>query len=301
MAHRRSILETDNRTGLIVKILGGFYYVTSDDEILECRARGLFRKNQITPLVGDYCKVRITKEDSLVGYIEEILPRKNELLRPPVANVDQIIIVFSSKNPNPNVRLIDKFLIQNEYYGVSSIICINKMDLDWEEGERLKLIYEKAGYDVILTSSGEIESLALLKDKLVDKISAFAGPSGVGKSTLLNQIEKSLDLKTGEISEKLNRGKHTTRHVELFKLSIGGWVVDTAGFSSLDLEKVTKSNLKDYFIEFSQYDNCRFSDCHHYREPGCHVKEMVGTKAISPERYTSYLELYEILLSGGKI
>ena len=118
---------------------------------------------------------------------------------------------------------------------------------------------------------------------------------------MLNQIEKSLDLKTGEISEKLNRGKHTTRHVELFKLSIGGWVVDTAGFSSLDLEKVTKSNLKDYFIEFSQYDNCRFSDCHHYREPGCHVKEMVETKAISPERYTSYLELYEILLSGGKI
>ncbi len=294
-------METDNRTGLIIKILGGFYYVTSDDEMLECRARGLFRKNQITPLVGDYCKVRITKEDSTVGYIEEILPRKNELLRPPVANVDQIIIVFSSKNPKPNVRLIDKFLIQNEYYDVNSIICINKMDLDWEEGERLKSIYEKAGYEVVLTSSAEIDSLSILKDKLVDKISAFAGPSGVGKSTLLNLIEKSLSLKTGEISEKLNRGKHTTRHVELFKLSIGGWVVDTAGFSSLDLENVTKTNLKDYFIEFSLHDDCRFSDCHHYREPGCQVKEMVKTQAISPERYASYLELYEILLSGGKI
>ena len=294
-------MEVESRTGLIVKILGGFYYVTSDDEIIECRARGLFRKNRITPLVGDYCRIRITKEDSTVGYIEEILPRKNELLRPPVANVDQIIIVFSSRNPNPNVRLIDKFLLQNEFYGISSIICINKMDLDWEEGERLKSIYEKAGYDVLLTSSGEIESLAVLKDRLVNKMSAFAGPSGVGKSTLLNLIEKSLSLKTGEISEKLNRGKHTTRHVELFKLSIGGWVVDTAGFSSLDLEQITKSSLKDYFIEFSLHDDCRFSDCHHYREPGCQVKEMVQAGTISPERYASYLELYEILLSGGKI
>jgi ribosome biogenesis GTPase len=293
-------LENNYQKGIILKLLGGFYYVDTGSEIIECRARGLFRKQGIKPLVGDKCKIRITEEDSTVGYVEEIFQRSNEIIRPPVANVDQAIIVFSVKKPNPNFRLLDKFLLQAELNNVEAILCVNKTDLDQEESRRIKELYEKAGYKVVLTSMMVPESLDDLKVILKDKISVFAGPSGVGKSTMVNIIEEGLNLKTGEISKKLKRGKHTTRHTEIFRLSFGGWVVDTAGFSSLNLEGIDKYNLKEYFIEFKKYNDCRFNSCNHYKEPDCGVKEAVGNGEISKERYNSYVELYKELISGGR-
>jgi ribosome biogenesis GTPase len=293
-------LENKFQKGIILKCLGGFYYVDTGSEIIECRARGLFRKQDIKPIVGDRCRIRITEEDSTVGYVEEIFQRSNEIIRPPVANVEQAIIVFAVEKPNPNFRLLDKFLIQAELNNVEAIICINKTDLDQEESLRIKELYEKAGYKVVLTSMMVPESLDDLKGILKDKISVFAGPSGVGKSTMVNIIEEGLNLKTGEISKKLKRGKHTTRHAEIFTLSFGGWVVDTAGFSSLNLEGIDKYNLKDYFIEFKEYNDCRFNSCNHYKEPDCGVKEAVENGEISKARYNSYIELYKDLISGGR-
>lgn len=293
-------MESNIQKGIILKSLGGFYYVDTGSEIIECRARGLFRKQSIKPLVGDRCKIRITEEDSTMGYIEEIFQRNNEIVRPPVANVEQAIIVFSVKKPNPNFRLLDKFLIQAELNNIKAVICINKIDLDEKEANRIKELYEKAGYRVVLTSKMIKESLEDLKEILKGKISVFAGPSGVGKSTMVNIIEEGLNLKTGEISRKLNRGKHTTRHAEIFRLSFGGWVVDTAGFSNLTLEGIDRYNLKEYFIEFGEYNDCRFTSCNHYKEPDCRVKEAVENGKISKERYDSYVELYEELISGGR-
>ncbi len=293
-------MENSFQEGIILKSLGGFYYVDTGIEIIECRARGLFRKLEIKPLVGDRCKIRITEEDSTTGYVEEIMQRSNEMIRPPVANIEQAVIVFAVKKPNPNFRLLDKFLLQAELNNVDAIICINKTDLDNDEALRIKGIYEKAGYRVVLTSKMVPESLDDLKDILKDKISVFAGPSGVGKSTMVNKIEEGLNLKTGEISKKLKRGKHTTRHAEIFRLSFGGWVVDTAGFSNLNLEGIDKYNLKEYFIEFKEYNDCRFNSCNHYKEPECGVKEAVENGDISKERYNSYVELYKDLISGGR-
>lgn len=294
-------MEIKYENGVILKCLGGFYYIDIGDEIIECRARGLFRKESIKPIVGDKCRIRLTNEDKTKGYIEEIYERKNIITRPPVANIDQAIIVFSIKNPNPNFRLLDKFLIQSELNNINSIICINKTDLDSVAAIDFKNIYEKAGYEVVLTNKSDIETINELKNKLKNRLSVFAGPSGVGKSTLLNLIENGLNLKTGEISKKLNRGKHTTRHAEIYTLSFSGWVVDTAGFSSLNLSGVTKDNLKDYFIEFSDFNNCRYATCNHYKEPNCYVKEAVLDGEISKERYECYISFLEELIKGEKI
>lgn len=294
-------MEINEKKGVILKSLGGFYYVDTDNGIIETRARGLFRKNNIKPLVGDRCVIRITKEDAGQGYIEEILKRQNSFVRPPVANIDQLILMFSAANPSPNYRLIDKFLIQSEYHDIHTVLCINKMELDSIESHKLKKIYEKAGYQVILLSVKQHQNLEAIKDVLKDKISVFSGPSGVGKSTLLNEIETGLNLKTGVVSTKTSRGKHTTRHVELFKLSSGGWVVDTAGFTSLDLKNINKENLKQYFKEFREIDQCRFLDCNHHKEPGCMVKAAVDSGDIVEERYKTYVEMLEILINGGSI
>jgi ribosome biogenesis GTPase len=294
-------LGIDQGKGLITKILGGFYYVEIKGETIECRARGLFRKDKIKPLVGDYCQIRLTKEDPTKGYVEKICARKNESIRPPVANIDQMIVVFSIRDPDINLRLLDKFLIQNEMNKIDSTICINKIDYEKDDALELKRIYEKAGYRVMLTSAEIPDTLEDLKQVLKDRLSAFSGPSGVGKSTLLNKIDIELNLKTGDISDKSKRGKHTTRHVELFKLNSGGWVVDTAGFSTLDLNKVTKDNLKHYFLEFKCGTQCRFSNCNHISEPDCQIKKQVNDDKISTVRYNSYKELYAILQAGGEI
>lgn len=280
--------------GIIIKGVGGFYYVKTSMGTIECRARGVFREENLTPLVGDSVKIRINEEDNS-GYIEEILERKSSLIRPPVANITQGIVVMSVKKPDINTWLLDRFLIIGEYENLDMIICFNKSDLSVEETERLKLVYKKIGYKVIMTSAKENSGLEELKNILKDHISVFAGPSGVGKSSLLNKINPHFKLKTGEISSKSKRGKHTTRHVELFELEENTFVLDSPGFSSLSLDFIEEENeLKNYFKEIKRYGrDCRFLSCLHDKEPGCNVKKLVEESIISKARYDNYIQFLE--------
>ncbi|QEK12001.1 ribosome small subunit-dependent GTPase A [Crassaminicella thermophila] len=277
--------------GIITKGIGGFYYVKTDEVIYECRARGKFRKEQITPLVGD--KVKITIDSSTKqGVIEEIIKRDTEFIRPPVANVNQAIIVFAVKKPDPNLVLLDRFLVMAENEDVDVVVCFNKIDLDEKYLLELKKIYTCAGYPVVSTSVKNKIGIDTFKDILRDKITVFAGPSGVGKSSLLNETQPNLALKTGEISEKNKRGKHTTRHVELLELDFGGWVLDTPGFSSLNLDFIEEDQLQFLFREFVPYiGSCKFSGCKHLNEPKCAIKEAVLHNTINKSRYESYIQL----------
>ena len=280
--------------GTIVKGIGGFYYIKAEDVVIECKARGIFRKDKIIPMVGD--KVRISVNPSSgQGVIEEILPRQTELLRPAVANIDQAIIVFAAKNPEPNLSLLDRFLVTVEKEALHILICVNKTDIDISEDiDSINNIYSQAGYTVLSTSVKTKEGLDSLKEMLKDKITVFAGPSGVGKSSLLNAIQENLELQTGDISEKNKRGKHTTRHVELLELEFGGWVVDTPGFSSLDVETIDKDELQHYFREFIPLmGRCKYQGCIHLNEPECMIKKAMATGDISKKRYNSYIQLLE--------
>jgi len=276
--------------GIIVKGIGGLFYVNDGNKIYVCRARGLFRKEKITPLVGDKVQFRLNSEDG-TGYIEKIYDRSNELLRPSVANIDQAIIVFASKSPDPNLWLIDRFLLLALKQKLDVAVCINKSDLSSElEINEFVKIYEKAEIDMIITSTKKDVGISELREKLKNKITVFAGPSGVGKSTLLNCIQPDLKLKTGEISLKTKRGKHTTRHVELLKLDSGGFVVDTPGFSSLNLDFIDEDELDIYFKEINKYKRlCKFTGCKHNLEPSCAVKDAVANGEISESRYNNYL------------
>lgn len=286
--------------GKIVKGIGGFYYVKVKDKVYECRARGLFRNQEIVPMVGDEVGIRISKEDDS-GYIEEIHERKNQLLRPPVSNIDQAVIVFAIKNPDPNLWLLDKFLILSEQQEIDVLVCYNKIDLiDKKELDRYNEIYKKAGYTVLNTSTETKEGLEELKEKLKDKTTVFAGPSGVGKSTLLNSVQPDLKLQTGVISTKTSRGKHTTRHVELLSLDMGGYVLDTPGFSSLELDFLTEENLQEYFPEiYRESEHCRFRGCKHYKEPGCSVKANIDI-SIDKTRYENYILFLEEVMKRRK-
>ncbi|MTI67592.1 MAG: ribosome small subunit-dependent GTPase A [Firmicutes bacterium] len=282
--------------GIIIKGIGGFYYVKTDSSIIECKARGKFRNKKIKPLVGDRVKVKLTHEDNK-GVIEEIENRKNVLIRPPVANIDQAVIVFALKKPDPNLWLLDRFLMMAENENIDIIICINKIDLgSKEEMNYIKKNYDLAGYKVITTNGKNEINTESLKEILKNKISVFAGPSGVGKSTLLNSVQPNLSLKTGEISEKTNRGKHTTRSANLLELDIGGWVVDTPGFSSLNINFADEDNLDYFFKEIYEYKNmCKFTGCKHHKEPKCAVKEALEEGQISKDRYNNYIKfLHEI-------
>lgn len=278
--------------GIIVKGIGGFYYVKTLEGIIESRARGVFRDENITPLVGDKVTVRISEEDG-TGYIVDIEERKTQLLRPPVANVTQAIIVMSVKSPNINTWLLDKFLLMAEYEGLDVIICLNKYDLDEKLSEKYKWIYEKAGYKVLLTSCKLDRGIDELKNQLHNNISVFAGPSGVGKSSLLNKVDHRLDLEIGTVSNKTKRGKHTTRHIELLELFEESFILDTPGFSSLNLDFIEDENhVKDYFREIHKYGrDCRFLTCLHDKEPDCRVKEKVEEGLIDEDRYHNYLLL----------
>ncbi len=280
--------------GIIVKGIGGFYYVNDGNAIYECRARGVFRKDKTTPLVGDKVEFRISNEDN-TGYIEKIYERATELIRPPVANVNQAIIVFASKAPEPNLWLLDRFLLLAAYQKLDVTVCINKSDLATEdELKHFTDIYTKAGINIIVTSCREQIGISELRELLKDKITVFAGPSGVGKSTLLNNIQSNLRLQTGEISQKTNRGKHTTRHVELIELEIGGWVVDTPGFSSLDINFLEEKDVEIYFSEINGLKHlCKFTGCTHYKEPKCAVKDAVSNNEISESRYNNYLNFIQ--------
>ena len=289
--------------GKIIKGIGGFYYVDTEKGLYECRARGIFRKNKITPLVGDRVSISVVDEENKKGVVEEIEKRDTELVRPPIANVDKALIVFAIKNPAPNLSLLDRFIVLAEKENLEIVIVFTKVDLDadGELLEELKSIYEVSGYKVISVSNKLKLNIDKIKEELKENTVVFAGPSGVGKSSLLNEVDKNFELKTGEVSDKIKRGKHTTRHAELLKLECGGMVADTPGFSSLTLDDIDESELKEYFIEFDKYDECRFgSRCIHENEPSCAVKEAVENGDISKKRYESYIQLLNEIRSGKR-
>ncbi len=280
--------------GIIIKGIGGFYYIKTQDDIIQCRARGIFREENLIPLVGDRVRIRISQEDN-TGYIEEIFERKSQLLRPPVANVTQAIIVMSIKKPNISTWLLDRFLLMAEYEKLEIVICINKTDLDPDKAEQMKTIYEDAGYKVISTSSKTDMGIKELGTALKNNISVFAGPSGAGKSSLLNKVNPEFELVTGEVSSKTKRGKHTTRHVELLNLEANTYVLDSPGFSSLNIDFIEEEiELRDYFREIHKFgEHCKFLSCLHDKEPDCEVKEQVELGNINNGRYINYLQFLE--------
>ena len=284
--------------GKIVKGIAGFYYVhVVESGVYECKAKGIFRKEKIKPLVGDNVEIDVINESEKTGNITEILPRKNELIRPAVANIDQALIVFAVTSPKPHLNLLDRFLIMMESKSIPVTLCFNKKDLaDEKECEMLKEIYEACGYPVIFTSAAKEENIDQVRKILEGKTTALAGPSGVGKSSLINLLDPNANMETGEISRKIERGRHTTRHSELF--SIGGetYIMDTPGFGSLYVNDFEKEDLKDYFREFRPYEgSCRFQGCSHIHEPGCEVKEALSEGFIPKSRYENYLEMYREL------
>ena len=284
--------------GKIVKGIAGFYYVhVVKSGVYECKAKGIFRKEKIKPLVGDNVEIDVINEAEKTGNITEILPRRNELIRPAVANIDQALIVFAVTSPKPHLNLLDRFLIMMESKSIPVTLCFNKKDLaDEKEWETLKEIYETCGYPVVFTSAAKEENIEQIRQILEGKTTALAGPSGVGKSSLINLLDPDANMETGEISRKIERGRHTTRHSELF--SIGGetYIMDTPGFGSLYVNDFEKEDLKDYFREFRAYEgSCRFQGCSHIHEPGCAVKEALSEEKIPKSRYENYLEMYREL------
>lgn len=284
--------------GKIVKGIAGFYYVQAPESgIYECKAKGIFRKEKQKPLVGDNVELSVLDEAERLGNIDRILPRKNELIRPAVANIDQALVIFAGARPKPNLNLLDRFLVSMEMQGVSSVICFNKQDVISEaEKAQLQRIYEKCGCKVIFTSALFEEGLDEIRAILKDKTTAVAGPSGVGKSSLVNLLSPHAQMQTGEISAKIDRGRHTTRHSEIFWIEGNTYICDTPGFSSLAVWEMEKEELKDCFPEFEAYaPECRFLGCTHTHEPGCGVKEALEQGKISRERYDNYLEMYNEL------
>ena len=282
--------------GKIIKGIAGFYYVHHvHSGIYECKAKGIFRNQNIKPLVGDEVEFEILDEEKKIGNIVAIHKRKNELIRPAVANIDQAVVVFAIAQPMPNLNLLDRFLIMMERNDIETVICFNKIDLVGEEDMKIMSdIYEKAGYHVIFTSVNRQIGMEEVRKALSGKTTAFAGPSGVGKSSLLNLLMPGADVKTGEISRKIARGRHTTRHTEIFHLEDDTYLMDTPGFSSLYVNDFEQENLQYYFREFNDYiGKCRFTMCAHDNEPGCAVKDAVERQQISDSRYDNYKLLYD--------
>lgn len=287
--------------GTILKGIGGFYYVDTASGVYECRARGIFRKDKVTPTVGDYVGIQVLDDVNMKGSLDIIKERKNELIRPRVANVEQAVIVFASKSPDLNLDLLDRFIILVSEQSLNVLICINKTDLDKEEKyKNVYKLYTEAGYKVICLSIIDGMGISELKESLTDKISVFAGPSGVGKSTLINTVVPGLNLGTGTLSAKIERGKHTTRHAELMEIFKNSYIVDSPGFTSLHLDHIPKGQLQYYFKEFEPFLNqCKYNMCSHTHEPDCIVKQNVG-KAISNVRYDRYVSIYTELSNERK-
>ena len=281
--------------GKIMKGIAGFYYVgVVESGVYECKAKGIFRKDKIKPLVGDDVEIEVLNEEEKLGNIVKILPRRSELIRPAVANIDQALVIFAAREPKPNLSLLDRFLVIMEKQDIPVIICFNKQDLcDEEEVGRLKGIYEACGYPVVLASAKQGEGIEEIKSLLRGKTTTVAGPSGVGKSSLTNLLQNEVQMETGEISKKLGRGRHTTRHSQIIQIEEDTWLYDTPGFTSFYVEEIEKEELRFYFREFSKYEGtCRFQGCTHTHEPGCMVKNALEERKISKERYENYLELY---------
>lgn len=285
-------------TGKIIKGIAGFYYVHDGiSKVYECKAKGIFRSRKIKPLVGDNVEFMVLDEKEQTGNIVDILKRENELIRPAVANIDQAMIVFAVTEPEPNLNLLDRFLITMEMQHVPVIICFNKKDLGTgEEEERLKSIYEAAGYEVRFTNAMDEESVLEIRKLLRGKTTALAGPSGVGKSSLTNRIQPKACMETGTVSEKIKRGRHTTRHSELFFVEPKTFVMDTPGFSTIYVEDLKPEELSAYFPEFEPFiPECRFLGCVHVGERECGVKTAVKEKKISESRYENYRLIYDEL------
>ena len=283
--------------GRIIRGIGGFYYLDTGEQVYACRARGIFRKRGLKPLVGDYAEAEITDPADMEASISEILPRKNALIRPAAANVDQAVVFFAMHSPDPDTVLLDRFLILMERQHVPVVICFNKSDLgSEEEAARWRALYEPGGYEIRTLSAGTGGGVCGLREILKGKTTILAGPSGAGKSTLTNALQESVIMETGEISRKLGRGRHTTRRAELIRLDQDTWLCDTPGFTSLETPFMEKNELQDCFPEFAPYaGGCRFQGCAHMAEPGCRVKEALEQGHISPGRYRNYQLFYREL------
>ena len=284
-------------TGKIIKGIAGFYYVHTEAGVFECKAKGVFRKEKRKPLVGDNVEIEIMNEDELLGNIIEIFPRSNSLIRPASANIDQALVIFSIIKPNPNYNLLDRFLITMEKQQIPTVICFNKKDIaSPEEQEELRMAYCNSGCEILFASGKENQGLSRLRDVLRGKTTVVAGPSGVGKSTIVNAITPEANMQTGEISRKIERGKHTTRHAELFAVEKDTYIMDTPGFTSLNVDEMEKEELKEYYPEFAEYEPfCKFGGCVHISEPVCGVKDALEEGKISQIRYQNYKLIYEEL------
>ena len=275
--------------GLIVKGIGGFYYVDTGNEIIEAKGRGIFKKDGITLAVGDRVELEIIDETGRKGVINSIYPRKNQFIRPPIVNVDTFVVVFAASKPKPNLVLVDKFLVMAEMHGVEAVICINKSDLvSRDELDEYRNVYDGI-YPVIAVSARTGEGMDELKKAISGKTAAFAGPSGVGKSTITNALVPHANMETGSISEKTKRGRHTTRHAEIFKAEGGGRIFDTPGFTSFEIMEADEDSLMHYYPDIEHFSgDCYYDNCRHLKEPHCAVREAVNEGNIHKRRYESY-------------
>lgn len=289
--------------GRIIKGIAGFYYVFAEGRgVYECKAKGIFRNRNMKPLVGDCVEIEILSEAEKTGNMVQIFPRQSELLRPAVANVDQALVIFAAAKPKPNLSLLDRFLIMMDRQQIDTIICFNKKDeVSEEEIRNLGRIYAGCKSRVLFISAAQKDGIEELRELLRGHTTTVAGPSGVGKSTLINLLVPEAGMETGQISEKIDRGRHTTRHSELFYMEAGSYIFDTPGFSSLELRDMEKEELRHSFPEFGEYEGkCRFQGCIHMKEPDCKVKEAVQNQEISRERYESYAGLFRELQEREK-
>ena len=284
--------------GLIVKGIAGFYYVkASNNEVVQCKARGIFKKKGILPYVGDEVEFQVLEDGD--GIIDEIYPRKNQFIRPPISNIDMFVVVIAGTMPNPNPRIIDRFLVMAEKSGAEILLCINKIDIT--DDKTIELLSEIYGdlYSMVFVSGEKNIGIEKLKNSLNGNKVAFAGPSGVGKSTLINKLNKNENLETGVISTKTNRGKHTTRHVEIFDTDFGAMIYDTPGFTSFDVLEAEVDQLHFYYPEIEKYiGQCKYDNCRHLREPKCAVLEALEVGKIHKSRYDSYVEQMNELLKN---
>ena len=288
--------------GKIIKGIAGFYYVQTKNGVYECKAKGSFRNRKLKPYVGDNVEITVLNEETKKGNLDEILERKNFLIRPAVANVDQTLVIFAAAKPDPNLNLLDRFLIMMEQKDIPVVLVFNKKDAaEQEKLAELARIYENCGYQVLSVSALQEDGISEIKEILKGKTSTVAGPSGVGKSSIINLLQSDIQMETGDISEKIERGKHTTRHSELIAIEEETYIFDTPGFSSLYVTDMEKEDLKDYFPEFAQYEEgCRFLGCVHVNEPVCGVKDALKEGKISQSRYDNYKLLYEELKENEK-
>lgn len=281
--------------GRIIKGIAGVYTVnTENDELYYCKAKGIFRKDNIKPVIGDYCLFDIVSQKDREGSITDIIDRKNLLIRPSVANIDMALIVIAIKSPDPNFYMLDKLILHFKQQNIPIVLCFNKEDLS-EERNTFSDIYKNAGVRIITTSAGKNKGITELKELLKNKTTCILGPSGVGKSTIINALQDNVFMETGDISKKLKRGKHTTRHSEIIPTEHNTYIIDTPGFTSIDVFNISHDELKNYYEDFRPYEECYFSPCSHIHEPDCGVKSAVRDGLISDIRYSNYCHIYDDL------